>query len=73
MCQKVRAEFKCSDMHEDMGEERTRLKHFARCDMAMAINIVCPPAQQEDVHILQEDQPDELCPECKRETPPESP
>jgi hypothetical protein len=72
MCQRVRAEFRCSEMHEYRDEERTRVKHFTMCPIAEANRVICPPAQQEDVHILQEDEPDNLCPECKKETPPET-
>lgn len=72
MCQRVRAVFQCSGRHENRGEERTRVKHFARCTAAILSGQLCPPANQEDVHVVQEDEPDENCPECKGEIPPES-
>ena len=60
-------------MHEYRNEEWTRFKHFARCTTAKASGITCSPAQQEDVHILQEDELNKLCPEYKKKTPPETP
>ena len=48
MCQKVRAEYMCSDMHEDKDEEWTRVTHFARCNIAIANGVICPPASAFD-------------------------
>ncbi|KAF2245218.1 hypothetical protein BU26DRAFT_522317 [Trematosphaeria pertusa] len=74
MCQNVYAEFRCADTHEQRGEDRTRLKHIARCDTALN----SPTGQscldpRDNVHIVQEDEPDINCPECRGETPPETP
>jgi hypothetical protein len=60
-------------MHEARGEERPRVKHIARCATAIAAGGTCHVTQHEEVHILEEDEPDELCQQCKGETPPETP
>ena len=73
MCQRVRAEFQCSDWYEERGDERTMVKHLVRCTAAILRGQICPPANQEEVHVLQEDEPDEKCHECKGKTPPETP
>ncbi|PHH53155.1 hypothetical protein CFIMG_000762RA [Ceratocystis fimbriata CBS 114723] len=53
------------------GEGQNRFKHIVRCDLAQENEMIC--AVREDVHILQEDDFDQYCPECRGETPPESP
>ncbi len=74
MCQNVRAEFGlCADKHEREDGERTRLKEYARCNTAIANGVLCPEHLREDVHILQEDEPENYCPECRGVTPPETP
>jgi hypothetical protein len=73
MCDKVYAEYACADKHESNGEERTRLKHIVRCDQAVQRQMTCHEQNMGAAHILQEDEPDEDCPECRGETPPESP
>ncbi|CAI6328669.1 unnamed protein product [Periconia digitata] len=65
--------FACSSWHARLGGEPTRIKHIAHCRAAVARGRSCPKFQRSDDHVLQEDEPDELCPECKRETPPETP
>ena len=52
MCQKVHAEYWCSDMHEYKNEERTRVKYFMQYFIAEVNEITCSSAQQKDVHIL---------------------
>jgi len=71
MCQNVRAVFRCAERYDQRGEHIDRLKHIARCDQARETNHMCE--EREEVHILQEDEPDDDCPECKGETPPETP
>jgi hypothetical protein len=56
-----------------MGDEPTRIKHIAQCRPAIIAGQSCPENQKTDDHVLQEDEPDMNCPECKGETPPESP
>jgi hypothetical protein len=76
MCQNIYARFRCSDMHNEIeGNDGLKLKHIARCDIARQspTGAACPPAQREDVHIMQEDKPEENCPECRGETPSETP
>jgi hypothetical protein len=75
MCYDVVAEFKCADKHEQAGEDRLRFKHIARCTTASQspTGISCPPALRDREHVLQEDDPEENCSECKGETPPETP
>lgn len=71
MCQNVRAIFRCEERHALRGEHIDRFKHIARCDEAQASGQMCQV--REEVHIIQEDDPDDDCPECKGETPPETP
>ena len=73
MCDKVRAEFRCSDTHEERGEDRLRFKHIARCAPAVARGQTCHQDNMDQVHILQEDEADIDCPECRGETPHETP
>jgi hypothetical protein len=75
MCYDVVAEFRCADRHEQAGEDRRRLKHIVRCGTALqtTTGATCPPPLRTTEHVLQEDEPEQDCPECKRETPPETP
>ena len=74
MCQDVNAVFQCFAKHQDLNNpEGLVLKHIARCDTAVQAGITCPPGQRDIAHILQEDEPDKDCPECRGETPPETP
>ncbi|KAF2179328.1 hypothetical protein K469DRAFT_716329 [Zopfia rhizophila CBS 207.26] len=73
MCQNVRARFACSTWHASLGDEATRIKHIAQCRTAIARGQSCPENQRTHNHVLQEDEPDQNCPECRGETPPETP
>ena len=55
-------------MHEYKNEERIKVKYFAQCSTAEMNEITCSSAQQKDVYILQEDESDKLCSECKKKT-----
>jgi len=73
MCTNVYAYFKCRDEHEQRQEDGRRFKYLAMCDIARNDNprIMC--LQRVDEHVLNEDDTEEDCPECKGETPPQSP
>lgn len=73
MCDDGVAEYACADRHEARGEDRTRMKEIKRCLAAQHARVSCPPAQRGRAHDWQDDDPDEDCPECRGETPPESP
>jgi hypothetical protein len=74
MCQRVYAIFgKCQEKHEQNGEDALKMKHVARCGDAIRDGTTCPQHTWEDVHVLQEDEPNEECPECKGQTPPQTP
>ena len=74
MCDDVVARFRCAPTHETRGEDPLPFKHHVRCPPVVASGgTICPPAQRERVHILQEDDDSQDCPECRGETPPETP
>lgn len=74
MCQDVNAVFRCVVRHQTIDNpEGLVLKHIARCDAAIQARTSCPPGQRVIAHILQEDEPENDCPECRGETPPETP
>jgi hypothetical protein len=73
MCDDVVAQFQCAERHEARGEDPLRFKHHVRC-----LPVVCSggqlcPHPRDRVHVLQEDEPDMDCAECRGETPPETP
>jgi hypothetical protein len=72
MCDKVYAEFACADKHEARGEDRSRLKHIQKC-VASRGGATCNDNAMELIHDTNQDNPDEACPECRGETPPETP
>lgn len=72
MCDDVVARFKCAPKHEERGEDPLRLKYIARCTTARQNGL--PNCRDRDrAHDAGDDMPDEDCPECKGETPPETP
>jgi hypothetical protein len=72
MCDKVYVEFACADWHESRGEDRARVSHTEKCFPAHQRGEgTCVP-QGEVVDTNQND-PDQNCPECRGETPPETP
>lgn len=74
MCYDVVARFRCAPTHEDRNEDPRRFKHHARCQAVIQSGgALCPPAQRQVEHVLQEDDDDENCAECRGETPPETP
>jgi hypothetical protein len=73
MCDDVFAEFACAARHAERGEERTRLKHIARCQRAIHSETGQACADRDNAHVAQEDEPEKDCPECRGETPPETP
>ncbi len=52
ICQRIHAEYQCSDMHKYKNEKRTKVKHFIQYSIAEVNEITCSSAQQKDVHIL---------------------
>lgn len=73
MCEDVVARFRCAPIHEARGEDPLRFKHHVQCSPVVAARgATCPPPRDR-VHILQEDEDDLVCPECRGETPPETP
>ena len=74
MCDDVVARFRCAAIHEARGEDPLRFKHHVRCrPVVTSSGALCPPAYRERAHILQEDDDSQDCPECRAETPPETP
>ncbi|KAF2185437.1 hypothetical protein K469DRAFT_707687 [Zopfia rhizophila CBS 207.26] len=73
MCQNARAMFACSTWHASLGDEPTRIKHINQCRAAITRGQSCPEDQRTNDHVLQEDEPSINCPECRGETPPETP
>ena len=74
MCDDGVAEYACADRHEARGEDRTRLKEIKRCQVAQTAGGACAPAQRGRAHDWQDDDPNNReCPECRGETPPETP
>ena len=53
-------------MHKYRNEEKTRMKHFIICFIAEANRVICSSVQQKNVHILQKNESDNLCFECKK-------
>jgi len=72
MCDKVYAEFACADYHEARQEARERLKHIDKC-FASRGGPTCNENAMDSVIDRGEDEPDMECPECRGETPPETP
>lgn len=68
MCQEVLAEFACTDRHVQRGEHRTRFKHVAQCQAAVQRGESCHRNTMSRDLVLQEDEPDQDCPECRGET-----
>ncbi|KAH9222680.1 hypothetical protein DL95DRAFT_380396 [Leptodontidium sp. 2 PMI_412] len=73
MCDDGVAEFACTDRHEARGEDRARLKEIKRCLAGEHAGVSCSPNQRGRAHDWQDDGPDQDCPECRGETPPETP
>ncbi|KXS98406.1 hypothetical protein AC579_1384 [Pseudocercospora musae] len=73
MCTNVYAEFKCKDKHENNDEDPLRIKYIAMCTTARNANprVIC--RQRDNEHVVDEDDSEEDCPECKGDTPPETP
>ena len=73
MCEDAVAEFKCADRHEERGEDRERLKEIKRCKDSRESETGAACAVRGKAHDWQDDDPDRDCPECRGETPPETP
>jgi RNA polymerase subunit RPABC4/transcription elongation factor Spt4 len=72
MCDDGLAEYACADRHEARGEDRARLKEIKRCLNVQNNNLpVC--AVRDRAHDWQDDDDTQDCPECRGETPPETP
>lgn len=70
MCDDAVAEFACADTHHSRGEDRARLKEIKRC-LAQQNGPCC--TNRGRAHDWQDDDPSQDCPECRGETPPETP
>ena len=74
MCYDVLARFRCAPNHENRGEDPLRFKHYTRCQPVVTSGgALCPAPQRTTEHVLQEDDDDQDCLECRGETPPETP
>jgi len=73
MCDDVVARFQCAEKHEERGEDPLRMKYHAMCDTSRNNNAPICAAPRDRTHVLQEDEDDKDCPECRGETPPETP
>lgn len=73
MCDDAVAEYACADHHEARGEDRTRLKEIHKCLAAQNSTTGVACAARGRSHDWQDDEPDKDCPECRGETPPETP
>ena len=69
MCEDIYAKFKCHEKHEEAGEDGTKKKHILKC--VQGTQATC--AVRTSVHDTSEDDLENECPECKGETPPETP
>lgn len=72
MCEDIYARFRCAQKHEEEGGDGTKKKHILQCALAQQIQVSCPEPRDQ-VHDTSEDDPEEDCPECKGDTPPETP
>jgi len=77
MCSNVVARFRCRDRHQQRGDgwgqnSDMKLKYIAKCTQARQ-NGLPACAQRDTIHIASEDENDMDCPECKGDTPPETP
>lgn len=73
MCDDAVAEFACADRHEARGEDRARLKEIKRCRAAQNGIYGACCAIRGRAHDWQDDDLAQDCPECRGETPPETP
>lgn len=69
------AYFSCRAKHESRDEDDLRLKYIAMCTVARNRDprVVCGPAARDNQHDTGDGEEDEECPECKGDTPPETP
>ncbi len=67
------AEYSCADKHEERGEERARIHHVALCQTAQDNGQTCDANERGRAHDWQDDDDTQECPECRGETPPETP
>jgi hypothetical protein len=72
MCDDAVAVFACADRHEERGEERERLKHIMKCQTARDSETGATCTVRDRAHDWQDDDTQD-CPECRGETPPETP
>jgi hypothetical protein len=70
MCDKVYGYFECADKHRARGENAERLSHIQKCATAGRGPVCVPLGEIIDTNL---DGTDRECPECRGETPPESP
>jgi hypothetical protein len=73
MCEDAVGVFACADRHEERGEERERLKHINRCQTAIDSESGMACADRGRSHDWQDDDDTQDCPECRGETPPQTP
>jgi hypothetical protein len=73
MCEDAVAEFACATRHEARGEDRARLKNINRCLAAQNSPTGMACAVRGRAHDWQDDDANQVCPECRGETPPETP
>lgn len=78
MCSDIVCRWKCSPRHRERedgwGRNRDlKLKYIAKCFAASQNGQPACPPPREVVHEIGEDDEEEVCPECRGETPPETP
>jgi hypothetical protein len=73
MCELTYTDFSCAADHAARGEDTDRLKHITRCPQAVARGDTCHRDQMTRNTDHSENETWKMCPECRGETPPESP
>jgi hypothetical protein len=77
MCFNVVARFRCANTHQQRGDgwgqhADMKMKYIAKCTQARVYRR--PTCTQRDtIHVAGEDESDIDCPECRGDTPPETP
>ena len=73
MCEDALAVYACADVHEGRGEDRERVKHINRCQTAIRSETGAACFNRGRSHDWQDDDENQNCPECRGETPPQTP
>jgi hypothetical protein len=73
MCDDNYAKYSCADKHEKRGEERARVRDVRLCRNAQDTGQTCDASNRGRAHDWQDDDDSQECPECRGETPPETP